>query len=50
MFPLVTINLNEERRRIAEGNDSWGAGLQPLDIILEKNHQLLPKKLGENYL
>jgi hypothetical protein len=48
MFPLVTRNLNEERIRIVIGNDAWGAGLQPLDIMQEKNHQIFPKKLGEN--
>jgi hypothetical protein len=50
MFPLVTKNLNEERRRFIGGNDAWGEYLQPLDIMLEKNHQILPNKLGENHL
>ena len=50
LFPLVTRNLKEERRRVVKGNDAWGEGLQSLEIMLEQNHQLLPKKLGENYL
>jgi hypothetical protein len=50
MFPLVTRNLNEEKRRIIKGNDTWGEDLQPLDIMLEKNHQIFPNNLGENYL
>jgi hypothetical protein len=48
MFALVTRNLNEERRSFVGGNDAWGEDLWPLDIMLEKNCQLLPKKMGEN--
>jgi hypothetical protein len=50
IFPLVTRNLKEERRRKVRGNNAWEASLQPLEIMLEKNHQLMPKKLGGKYL
>jgi hypothetical protein len=35
IFLLVARCLNEERRRVDGGNDAWGEGLQPLDIMLE---------------
>jgi hypothetical protein len=50
MSPLVTRNLNEERRRVIGGNDAWGEYLQPLDIVMKQKCPLFPKKLRENYL
>jgi hypothetical protein len=50
IFPLVNGHLNEKRRKVVRVNDAWGAGLQPLGIMLTQTHYILSCKLREKNL
>jgi hypothetical protein len=53
--PSENVSISNQKPKRGKKKSHWrkrclGEDLQPLDIMLEKNCQLLPKKLGENYL